>query len=166
MPFKDLEKKREAARRSYHKNKHKHKEKDKQRQREWRKNNPDKMRETLRNYKNKLRRENPKYRLECNISRSLRQTLKFAGSNKNNVEWESLVGYTKQQLVEHLEKMFDDKMNWDNYGSYWHIDHIKPKSWFKYSSTEEEAFKLCWALENLQPLEASENKSKGNRREG
>ena len=54
-------------------------------------------------------------------------------------------------------------MNWENYGSYWHIDHIKPKSLFIFESLEDEEFKQCWSLNNLRPLEAKENIRKGNR---
>lgn len=54
-------------------------------------------------------------------------------------------------------------MNWDNYGSYWHIDHIKPISLFKYETAEDPEFKKCWALDNLQPLEKIANLKKGNK---
>lgn len=50
-------------------------------------------------------------------------------------------------------------MTWDNYGKYWHLDHIKPLSWFDL----ETEFKDAWHLSNLQPLEATENLSKNNR---
>lgn len=44
-------------------------------------------------------------------------------------------------------------MTWENYGKNgWHIDHIIPKSFFKFDSQEHPAFKACWALSNLQPL--------------
>jgi len=51
--------------------------------------------------------------------------------------WESLVGYVLKDLMEHLESQFDDKMNWDNYGTYWHVDHIRPRSLFKYTSPDD-----------------------------
>jgi hypothetical protein len=60
-----------------------------------------------------------------------------------------------------LESKFDDKMSWDNYGSYWHIDHIIPQSKLLYNSMEDENFKKCWDLQNLQPLEATANMKKG-----
>ena len=75
-------------------------------------------------------------------------------------KWRDLVGYKAQDLINHLEKQFDDKINWDNYRSYWEIDHIKPKSLFKYETAEDPEFKKCWALENLQPLEKIKNRSK------
>jgi hypothetical protein len=60
-----------------------------------------------------------------------------------------------------LENQFNDKMNWENYGNYWHIDHIVPHSIFQYTSMEDESFMKCWALSNLRPLEAKQNMSDG-----
>ena len=54
-------------------------------------------------------------------------------------------------------------MNWSNYGSYWWIDHKKSRSLFKYEKTEDQAFKDCWCLANLQPMEKIENIKKGNK---
>lgn len=96
------------------------------------------------------------------MSTSIYQSLKTFNLSKSKCGWQTAVGYTLQNLVEHLEKQFDDKMNWDNYGSYWHIDHIKPKSLFKFTSTNDENFKECWSLKNLRPLEANENRRKSN----
>ena len=70
--------------------------------------------------------------------------------------------------MEHLESKFEPWMNWGNYGAYeeerlkWHIDHIRPKSLFIFISPEDKEFKECWALENLQPLEAIKNIQKSN----
>ncbi len=52
-------------------------------------------------------------------------------------------------------------MNWENYAIYWEVDHIKPRSLFKYESIDDKEFKECWSLSNLQPLERSINKIKG-----
>lgn len=53
-------------------------------------------------------------------------------------------------------------MNWENYAIYWQIDHIVPISAFNYNSIYDEEFKMCWSLENLQPLENSVNIGKHN----
>lgn len=106
-------------------------------------------------YQKNRRKIDPKFRVDCNMRSLVRHSLK---GRKNGWKWEKWVGYTLNDLVEHLEALFDDKMNWDNYGSYWHIDHIKPRSLF---SLEE--FKECWALSNLQPLEKIANIKKGNK---
>lgn len=62
------------------------------------------------------------------------------------------------ELKTHLESQFDDIMNWDNHGTYWHIDHIIPQSLYDFSDLTE--IKKCWDLRNLRPLEAMENISK------
>ena len=41
--------------------------------------------------------------------------------------------------------------------------YIVPASMFNHEDEDEEQFKTCWALENLQPLEAKLNLIKGDR---
>ncbi len=99
------------------------------------------------------------YRFEENLSESIRVSLH---SNKNGRKWEDVVGYNLESLKSHIGKQFREDMSWGNYGK-WHIDHIIPKSFFQYSSSDDVEFKMCWRLENLQPLWAKENIMKGNR---
>ena len=105
-------------------------------------------------------RKNPIYRMRSNTSRAIRAMLN--GNIKSSRTFDALP-YTPEQLAEHLEKQFDDKMTWDNYGSYWDIDHIYPQSRLPYDSMEHPNFAKCWALENLRPLEHKANIIKGNR---
>ncbi len=84
---------------------------------------------------------------------------------KNGQHWPDLVGWDIEQLMAHLELRFQTGMTWDNYGE-WHIDHVIPRSWFQIEAVGDKAFKSCWALENLQPLWAKDNISKGNRYAG
>jgi hypothetical protein len=72
------------------------------------------------------------------------------------------LGYSVEELMNHLESLFQKDMNWDNYGQ-WHIDHILPLDSFEFSSTDDSGFKECWSLSNLQPLWAFDNISKGNK---
>ena len=67
-----------------------------------------------------------------------------------------LLGYSVEDLMGHLEKQFKEGMSWNNFGD-WHIDHIIPKSVFNVSNYDDLDFKRCWALNNLQPLWATEN---------
>ena len=106
----------------------------------------------------KRRREDYRLRLDDNISTAIGSALK---GNKAGRKWESLVGYTLEKLIQRLSVNFQKGMTWDNYGE-WHIDHKKPKSWFKYKTAEEQAFKDCWSLANLQPLWATDNFIKHN----
>ena len=73
---------------------------------------------------------------------------------------EEIHGYTLQDLRRHIESRFKDGMSWDN-RSDWHIDHIKPISAFIKEGITDPA--IINALDNLQPLWANENLSKGAR---
>jgi hypothetical protein len=75
----------------------------------------------------------------------------------------NFLGYKKEDLINHIKLNLKDGMSINNYGK-WHIDHIKPASWFNHNNIEE--VKECWALSNLEPKWAFDNISKGNRFEG
>lgn len=66
----------------------------------------------------------------------------------------SRLGYTREELMAHLESRFDAGMTWQNYGK-WHVDHKRPCASF--DQTDAEQFSQCWALDNLQPLWALDN---------
>ncbi|MDD5356518.1 MAG: hypothetical protein PHY56_08290 [Candidatus Omnitrophica bacterium] len=117
---------------------------------EFRINNPD----IIRKYK---RTEYPKrIRIIESFRSNIYASLKY---NKKGRHWEDIVGYTCQDLIEHIEKLFKRGMAWENYGK-WHVDHIIPISAFKYSSYDDPEFKACWALTNLRPLWAIDNLKK------
>ena len=103
--------------------------------------------------------KDPEFRLRKVIPSIIRKSLH---GNKNNHHWETLVGYSLKELKLHLEKQFVDNMGWGNYGK-WHIDHIKPISSFRITGPWCKEFKQCWALENLRPLWAFDNLSKGSK---
>lgn len=113
---------------------------------------------------NKARRlADPIFKLRTRCSSAICAALKTSNGSKQGQSIVKYFPYTMEQLKRHLESQFDDKMSWNNYGSYWHIDHIIPQSLLPYSSMEDGNFKKCWALENLRPLEKIANIKKGNR---
>ena len=67
---------------------------------------------------------------------------------------------TIEELKNHLKSQFDNKMNWQNYGS-WHVDHIIPVTAFNLSDPEQQ--KECFHFTNLQPLWGTENLRKSNK---
>ncbi len=165
---------RDTQKRAYQRNKEKLKEKSRiyaksnrqkilVREREWALKNPEK-------YKAKNRRHNIKrkllvkidgrVRLSTRISNLIRQRLKARFGSKNQKHRKNYLPYTIDELMIHLEKQFSKGMSWKNYGR-WHLDHIIPDSFFNYSSVEDDEFQKCWALNNLQPLWAVENRRKG-----
>lgn len=100
----------------------------------------------------------PSYRVNRSVSREISRQI-----NKKGKSYLKYVNYSIPELMLHLERQFDKNMSWDNYGSYWHIDHIVPKSSFKIKEIGDEDFLACWALANLRPLEAIKNISKGSK---
>lgn len=99
----------------------------------------------------------------CLVERIRRGINSCLGSGEKAFRtWESLVGYTVEDLKLHLEQQFSLGMSWENRDR-WHIDHILPVTSFDFSSAEDDEFRACWALTNLRPLWADENKCKSDK---
>lgn len=126
----------------------------------WRASRPELMRKHYRDSQNR-RRQDGGYRASSAMSCSIYTALK---RRKSGSSWEKLVGFTRHDLVIHLERQFTGRMSWDNYGSVWHIDHIRPVSSFSFSTSTDLGFLDCWALSNLRPLPKRENLIKQARR--
>jgi len=118
--------------------------------REWRKNNPDRNAIGQLNY----RKKHPHIIAWRSV---LYSTLKRLGTEKSDHTIDML-GYSADQLKEHIEKQFTEGMTWDNHGD-WHIDHKFPVTKFPDITPVNE---VC-ALSNLQPLWAEDNLSKSNK---
>ena len=71
--------------------------------------------------------------------------------------------YSNLEARAHLESQFESDVNWDNYGTVWHIDHIIPQAYLSYTDPSDENFLSCWSLTNLRPLKVIENSAKGSR---
>ena len=76
----------------------------------------------------------------------------------------NILNYTPQQLREHLEAQFPPEFTWDNYGTVWHIDHIKPLDAFNFynedGSVNYDVVREANALMNLRPMKAEDNLQK------
>lgn len=167
---------RESQRRSYEKNKvsliersklygKKNREKILIRERKWAINNIEKYRAKNRrgNKKRKLLiKIDGRVRLSTRISDLIRRRLKARLGSKNKKHRKDYLPYDINELMRHLEKLFQPDMTWQNYGK-WHIDHKRPDSSFIYKSTKDPGFKESWALTNLQPLWAGDNLRKGKK---
>jgi len=125
----------------------------------WRKENPEKAKEYAKITARRIR-STSKGKLNANIKRYIGYSLH---GSKRGRHWETLVGYTVDNLKKHLERQFKRGMTWENYGTCWHIDHKIPITVFNFKKPEDIDFKRCWALNNLQPMWAKENISKGTK---
>lgn len=123
----------------------KNKNKYNQRSKDWRENNREQYNLTQKQYreKNKLL-HNLRVRLNISLKKYLKENKKY--------NTEEYLGCSIKEYVVYLEKQFTKNMNWDNYGTYWEIDHTIPLSKngsFHYSNTT--------------PMTISENRSKSNK---
>lgn len=135
------------------------KEKHRKYQKQWRKDNPDKVRENKRRWKTARRERDPIFRLKESLYSRLRLAIKEQGAKKHTNTMK-LVGCTLDELRAHLESQFKESMTWENYGE-WHIDHIQPCASFDLSDPEQQ--KACFHYTNLQPLWAKDNLIKSDK---
>lgn len=63
--------------------------------------------------------------------------------------------------IEYLEYQFDNDMNWENYGSYWHIDHVNPINNFDLTNIED--IKKAFHFTNTRPLSVELNLSRSKK---
>jgi len=121
----------------YHKNKYKEKKKD---------------------YVNEKLHTDEFFKLKFNIRSLIRNAFRrgFTTKSKKTIE---ILGCSFEEFKLHLESKFDDKMNWENQGTYWHMDHIIPIS---SAITEEDVYRLNHYT-NFQPLYWEDNLKKSNK---
>ena len=106
-------------------------------------------------YIRKRRRANPNVRIKDNLNRGLRYIL---NGKRKSAKVLDLIGCDKQQLLSHIEKQFKIGMNWNNYGTCWTLDHVKPCS--NYLLLCKFHQKACFNYLNLRPLFKQENQRK------
>lgn len=116
--------------------------------------------ETRKNYVRLWAAEHRKTK-EGKISSFMRKSIFRCLFNKKDRS-ERIIGYKKELLVSHIEGQFSPGMTWENHGE-WHIDHIKPINAFILEGVY--CPKKINALDNLRPLWAKENLSKGSKYE-
>ena len=99
---------------------------------------------------------NESFRIMTSIRVSVRNCLNGKKKPKSTLD---ILGCSISFFRDHLEKQFRDGMTWDNYGKYWHLDHIKPLSTFDDLTNDDQLFK-AQHYTNIQPLLAHENLAK------
>lgn len=102
--------------------------------------------------------ESVEYRMGVAARNMLKRVLRTSDELKRGGTYEVL-GYSRKQLMYHLESLFVEGMTWDNYGD-WHIDHVVPVSWWLKNNITDPS-KINDLL-NLQPLWADENLTKSD----
>lgn len=98
------------------------------------------------------------YRIKKNLRIRLNKALKKGFKNCSAVKD---LGISIEDFKTYLESKFYATMSWDNYGSYWVLDHIIPLASVDLNIPEE-ASRLCH-YSNIQPLTIKHNSIKKDR---
>ncbi len=93
----------------------------------------------------------PEFRIKCR-NRSRISDLLRGTERPSSVE---LLSCDYEFFVKWLEHQFDANMTMDNYGTYWHLDHVKPCSSFDLTRLDDQ--RKCFHWTNYRPCEGKEN---------
>lgn len=119
---------------------------------DWKRRNRERINENERKY----RIENPISAFVCSFRGRLRKVLHYKKDGRpRSIDF---IGCSTDMLRSHIESMFKDGMNWNNYGE-WHIDHIIP---LDCANDMDEVYTLCH-YSNLQPLWWYDNLKKSSK---
>lgn len=84
------------------------------------------------------------------------------GKPINSTELKKILGCSTKEFGKHLESLWKEGMNWENWGvgrDKWHIDHIVPAAYF--DLTDPSQLKKCFHYTNQQPMWSTDNTTKG-----
>ena len=130
--------------------------------RAYREKNREKYNTAAREYRREQYINDPKYRLNHRIRRTIGQSLRMGRPGR---AWEPILNYTLDDLVKHLKKTLPPGYTWEedfiNGNGVLEMDHIIPICAFNFTKPEDEDFKRCWALKNLQVITKEKNVKKG-----
>jgi len=139
----------------------------------WRENNKEQFLENCKKYRTKenvrLARNiklkekyhnDENYKKSLTLRHSIRQVIsgKVKSLSKRNLE---LLGCTIEQFKQWIEFNFIDEMSWENYGTYWNLDHVTPVSYF--DLTNEKDTLACFQWSNTIPEITKKNYEKFNK---
>lgn len=132
--------------------------------RAWWKAHPEKQKQKDASYlsrklelKRLKRASDPIERIKDSSRTRVRFILEKAGVAKHDHTFD-LVGCTPDFLKSFLEAQFNPMMNWNNYGTYWEIDHIIAVS--KFNLEDREQLNKAFHYSNCRPLEVPSNRAK------
>jgi len=95
---------------------------------------------------------NPNYKMSTVLRNRLKKLVK---GEKHTME---VLGCDILLFRKWFEFQFSEKMNFDNHGTIWHVDHVIPCA--KFNLLNDVEVNRCFNWTNLQPLECKKNLSK------
>lgn len=139
----------------------------KQKAKEWSKNNRDKHKKLQSEWvKNNRQYLNDKFnfRWKNDFKFKIKKSCQKHLINNLKNKQKSTMKYFSCDIdlfIKWLEYCFTYEMNIQNHGTYWHLDHVIPVSFFDLNDPDE--LYLCFHYLNYMPITANDNLSKNNK---
>ena len=111
-------------------------------------------------YRREKLKSDPAFRAGINLRLRLNEYIK-KGKYRKFGSFRDKLGCDWDFFKRYMEEQFVEDMSWENYGTYWHIDHIIPLAAWDLSKEEDQ--KLAAHYSNLRPLKAIDNLKKGKK---
>lgn len=107
-------------------------------------------------------RNNPAYRIQCIMRSRINKTMRYRPFGiRGRKRFKEIFGYSPDDLEARLRSTVPDGSCWQDFmEGKLHIDHIRPISSFDIDTEDHPDFRVCWGLDNLQLLTASDNLKK------
>jgi hypothetical protein len=137
-----------------------HIEQEKLRAKEYYDNNRDAVNKRIVEYK----KNNIQVRIAHNGRSVMRRAIK---TKSEGGRFHKLIGCSLEDFLSHLSLLWDESMDWSNYGmgvGKWTVDHVIPLEWFDLEKEEDQL--RAFHYSNTQPMWYSQNASKSNRYSG
>jgi len=84
------------------------------------------------------------------LDRNIRQSISYTIRKNGPFRWGKILGFTREELLKHLEDNFEEGMSFENYGE-WVVSFRIPKRCYTFKSLRDEDFKRFWSLKNIAP---------------
>ena len=118
-----------------------------ERSRDWYENNKEIKNQKHTVYIRTRRQNDIEFKLYSNIQGRIYSALK---GNKKDYTLD-IISCSIEFYKNWLEFQFNENMNWNNHGEYWHIDHVKPCASF--DLFDDNQIKECFSWKNVRPIE-------------
>lgn len=123
-------------------------------------NNREKTIEQTNKYKVERMKTDIVFKLERRLRCRIYQAFKAQSNEKTNRTWK-YIDCNPIYFKKWIEFQLYDNMTLENYGKFWHIDHVKPCSSFDLSNPEE--VNECFNWKNLRPYKSEKNLQKSSK---